>query len=119
MVKFKVGERAIVENEEVTIEDIMQSEKGGVYYRVVFENGDEEGIYSEKELRHPTVQVSGACDYDFKITLTDGLAIVKYLYGGKTVGTAHAHIFHDGQEGVLQAVSYAFRRLWENSKEEE
>ena len=118
MGKFKVGERALVENEVVTIDDIMQSEKGGVYYAVTFENGNEEGIYSEDELQHMTSESMDVSGYDFKIILTSGLAIVKCSHNGKPLGTSHAHIFHDGEEGVLQAVSYAFKRLWEANQEE-
>lgn len=118
MAKFKVGERALVENEGVTIEDVMQSEKGGVYYSVTFENGNEEGIYREDELRHATSENMDVSGYDFKVILTGGLAIVKCSHNGKPLGTSHAHIFHDSEEGVLQAVSYAFKRLWEANQEE-
>lgn len=118
MAKFKVGERALVEDEVVKIDDIMQSEKGGVYYAVTFENGDEEGIYSESELTRAMPGPSDVSGYDFKIILTTGLAIVKCSHNGKPLGVSHAHIFHDGEEGILQAVSYAFKRLWEANQEE-
>lgn len=118
MGKFKVGERALVENEGVTIEDIMQSEKGGVYYAVTFENGHEQGIYSEDELQRMVSENMDVSGYDFKIILTSGLAIVKYSHNGKPLGTSHAHIFHDGEEGILQAVSYAFKRLLEANQKE-
>ena len=118
MVKFKVGDRALVENEVVTIDDIMQSEKGGVYYAVTFENWNEQGIYSEDELQHMASENMDVSGYDFKIIVTSGLAIVKCSHNGKPLGTSHAHIFHDGEEGVLQAVSYAFKRLWEANQEE-
>lgn len=118
MGKFKVGDRALVENEVVTIDDIMQSEKSGVYYAVTFENGNEEGIYSEDELQHMTSESMDVSGYDFKIILTSGLAIVKCSHNGKPLGMSHAHIFPNGEEGVLQAVSYAFKRLWEANQEE-
>ena len=53
----------------------------------------------------------------FKV-LTSGLAIVKCSHDGKPLGMSHAHILHDGEEGFLQAVSYAFKRLWEANQEE-
>ena len=100
MGKFKVGDRALVENEVVTIDDIMQSEKGGVYYAVTFENGNEEGIFGEDELRRMVSENMDVSGYDFKIILTSGIAIVKCSHNGNPLGMSHAHIFHDGEEGV-------------------
>lgn len=108
-----------------TVADKMHSEKTGkTHYKILFEDGTD-GFFEEGEL----IPAGGAVDlnlFAFEITLDNNLAIVRARYNGKEIAHNHGHIFNDGIAGAVQAVSYAFRRMWqslegqeeENEKEE-
>lgn len=96
-----------------TVADKMHSEKTGkTHYKILFEDGTD-GYFEEGEL----MPAGGAVDlnlFAFEITLDNNLAIVRARYNGKEIAHNHGHIFNDGIAGAVQAVSYAFRRMWQN-----
>lgn len=54
---------------------------------------------------------------NFEIIIDKGLAICRMYNGVTLIAQGHGHIFHDGNEGIAQAVSYGFKRLYEKIKE--
>ena len=96
----------------------MHSEKTGkTHYKILFEDGTD-GYFEEGEL----IPTGGAVDlnlFAFEITLDNNLAIVRARYDGKEIAHNHGHIFNDGIAGAIQAVSYAFRRMWQSLEEKE
>lgn len=82
-------------------------------YYVLFEGGTD-GYFQEDDL----IKISENKEIDlsklnFEITLDNNIAIVRAKYNGEEISYNHGHIFHDGIAGAVQAVSYAFRRMWE------
>lgn len=95
----------------------IDTEKNKNAYKVIFADSSC-AIYEEEEL----LPVSESVDlnlFDFEITLDNNIAIVRAKYNGKEIAHNHGHIFRDGKCGVLQAVSYAFRRMWESIEEQD
>ena len=112
MEKYKIGDRVITgAGEEVTAASSgFLGRNNEIYYVVEKEDGSM-GCYSEKDLK-PCDDLFDPAKMSFKITVEDNLAIARTYYDGKEIEKGHGHIFHDGIEGVLQSVSYAFRRMW-------
>lgn len=111
---FKKDEKVkIADSDEIgTVADKMRSEAGKTYYKVVFPDKTE-SIFGEDELS-PVPEAVDLDRFDFEITLDNNLAIVRVFYDGKEISHNHGHIFNDGIAGAVQAVSYAFRRMWQN-----
>lgn len=109
---FKIKDKVkLKESGEVGTVDMVfiDTEKNKNAYKVIFADGSRV-IYEEDEL----LPVSESVDlnlFDFEITLDNNIAIVRAKYNGKEIAHNHGHIFRDGKCGVLQAVSYAFRRM--------
>ena len=91
----------------------MHSAKTGKnHYKILFEDGTD-GYFEEDELM-PACWAVDLNLFDFEITLDNNIAIVRAKYNGKEITHNPGHILRYGKCGVLQAVSYAFRRMWES-----
>lgn len=116
MMEFEIKDRVRLTctNQIGTLLDKFQSVGGGrTMYYVKFEDGTD-GYFREDDL----IKISENKEIDlsklnFEITLDNNIAIVRAKYNGKEISHNHGHIFHDGITGAVQAVSYAFRRMWE------
>lgn len=65
------------------------------------------------------VQPEDESKYRFEVVITEGLAICRMYKGDELIKQGHGHIFRDGDEGVAQAVSYGFKRLYYHFLEED
>lgn len=52
-------------------------------------------------------------DIDFKFEVADNVVICTAIEDGVEIGRGHGHIIHEGRIGVVQAASYALKRLYE------
>lgn len=117
---FQINEKVkIADSDGIgTVADKMHSEKTGkTLYRILLED-DTDGYFEENEL----APAGGAVDlslFAFEITLDNNIAIVRARYNGREIAHNHGHIFNDGIAGAVQAVSYAFRRMWQSLEEQE
>lgn len=117
---FQINEKVkIADSDNIgTISDKMRSERTGKpFYKILFEDGTD-GYFEEDEL----APAGGAVDlslFAFEITLDNNIAIVRARYNGMEIAHNHGHIFNDGIAGAVQAVSYAFRRMWQSLEEQE
>ena len=113
--KFKIGDR--VETNWIgtgKVTDVLYSPNKDAYtYEVVNDMGAVH-LFSEDELKlaeAPTV-------YGFEVTISGNVAVVTMnaTQGLKTHVYARgpAHILHDGEVGIAQAVSYAAKRMFES-----
>ena len=71
----------------------------------------------EKKCLQSTKLYGMPAGYNFEIIIDKGLAICRMYNGVTLIAQGHGHIFHDGNEGIAQAVSYGFKRLYEKIKE--
>ena len=114
--KFQIGDRVKIPskaNKVGIVTDIWSSlAKSAVMYAVENEDDGYHGMYSEDQLELAPLPV----EYRFEVTIEDNAAVVVMFatQGEKTwvYARGHAHILHDGEIGMAQAVSYASKRMF-------
>lgn len=82
-------------------------------YAVDIEGGSR-GLYAEDQLEPAPLPI----EYSFTSTCENNVAVVCMMakQGEKTwvYARGHAHILHDGEVGMAQAISYAAKRMFES-----
>lgn len=82
-------------------------------YAVEDENGHI-GLYAEDQLEPAPVPI----DYSFDARISGNVAVITMTAtqgeNSWVYARGHAHILHDGEVGLAQAVSYAARRMFES-----
>lgn len=115
--RFKIGDRVKIPSRQLVIGkivDIWHSiGKNAVMYAVECEGGHT-GLFGEDQLEPAPLPVS----YRFEAVVEGNVAVVAMhaTQGNKewVITRGHAHIIHDGDVGMAQAVSFAARRMFEN-----
>ena len=121
--KFQMGDRVKIPSKTNTIGtvcDIWHSlVQSKLMYAVDIEGGIR-GPYAEEQLEPAPIPV----DYSFEAHVEGNVAVVTMMatQGEKTwvYARGHAHILHNGEVGMAQAVSFAAKRMFESldSKQE-
>lgn len=114
--KFQLGDRVKVASRHSllgTISDIWHSQvQDSSMYAVDLENGSR-GLYAENQLEPAPIPIT----YSWEAHIDGNVAVVTMnaMQGEKTWvhSRGHAHILHDGEVGMAQAVIYAARRMFE------
>ena len=121
--KFQVGDRVKIpgkENNIGTVGDIWCSLVQSKIMYAVDIDGGHRGLYSEDQIEPAPVPI----EYSFSSTVENNVAVVCMIatQGEKSwvYARGHAHILHDGEVGMAQAVSFAAKRMFESldSKQE-
>ena len=115
--KFQIGDRVKIPSRQLVIGkivDIWHSiGKNAVMYAVECEGGHT-GLFGEDQLEPAPLPVS----YRFEAVVEGNVAVVAMhaTQGDKewVITRGHAHIIHNGDVGMAQAVSYAARRMFES-----
>lgn len=115
--KFQVGDRVKIPSKQLTIgivSDIWYSlVQNKVMYAVDIEGGNR-GLYAENQLEPAPLPIT----YTFESYIDGNVAVtvMKATQGEKNWihARGHAHIIHDGDVGLAQAVSYSARRMFES-----
>ena len=116
--KFQIGDRVEIpskSNKIGIVSDIWHSiAKDKLMYAVEGENDDSFGLYREDQLKPAPLPI----DYSFDAHIDGNVAVVTMTakQGNRTwiYARGHAHIIHDGEVGMAQAISYAARRMFES-----
>ena len=111
MEQYKIGDKVITpygEEAEIMSNGFVKGNK--TYYAVEYGDG-RLGIFAGEDLLRAEIPFDPS-KMSFKISIEDNLAIASAYYDGKEIEKGHGHIFHDGIDGILQSVSYAFKRMW-------
>lgn len=116
--KFQIGDRVIIPskaNKVGIVSDIWSSlAKASVMYAVENEDDGYCGMYAEDQLEPAPLPI----DYSFDVHIDGNVAVVAMTakQGNRTwiYARGHAHILHDGEVGMAQAVSYAAKRMFES-----
>ena len=122
--KFQVGDRVKIPSKSSKIgivSDIWHSmTQKKMVYAVQGEDDESFGLYREDQLEPAPLPIT----YSFDAHIDGNVAVVcmNATQGDKTwvYARGHAHILHDGEVGLAQAISYAARRMFESldSKQE-
>lgn len=115
--KFQIGDRVkIPSKQEVfgVVSDIWSSlAQDRTMYEVTLEGNGSKGLYAENQLEPAPIPTS----YSFEAHIDGNVAVVTMnaTQGEKTwvYSRGHAHIIHDGEVGMAQAVSFAAKRMFE------
>lgn len=115
--KFQVGDRVKIPSKQLTIgivRDIWHSlVQDKVMYAVDIEGGNR-CMYAEHQLEPEPLPIT----YSFEATIDGNVAVcvMNATQGDKTwvYARGHAHILHDGEVGLAQAISYSARRMFES-----
>ena len=115
--KFQVGDRVKIPSKTLCIGivcDIWHSMvQNKLMYAVELEGGNR-GLYTEAQLEPAPLPIT----YTFEAHIDGNVAvcIMNAAQGDKTwiYARGHAHIIHDGEVGMAQAISYAARRMFES-----
>ena len=115
--KFQIGDRVKIPakaNKVGTVADIWSSlAKAMIMYAVENEDAGYCGMYAEDQLEPAPLPTT----YTFDAVIDANVAVVTMTahQGNRTwiYARGHAHILHDGEVGMAQAVSYAARRMFE------
>ena len=121
--KFQIGDRVKIPskaNKICTVTDIWHSlAKASVMYAVEDDSGVC-GLYAEAHLEPAPIPI----EYSWEAHIDGNVAVATMIatQGDKTwiYARGHAHIIHDGEVGMAQAISFAARRMFESldSKQE-
>lgn len=114
--RFQIGDRVKIPSKQVVIGivgDIWHSlSQNALMYAVDTEDG-RRGLYAEDQLEPAPIPVT----YHFEAVISGNVAVVTMnaTQGDKEwiYSRGHAHILHDGEVGMAQAVSFAARRMFE------
>ena len=113
--KYQIGDEVSVKTtgESGVVTDKMYSEAKHIYiYAIKPHDGGRSILRKEDELE-PFMK---APEYELQAEICDGvvIAVIYEVFNGNRVekGREHAHIIHDGVEGVAQAYSYATKKLF-------
>lgn len=116
--KFQIGDRVKIPskaNKICNVTDIWHSlSKDCVMYAVEDEKDGHCGLYAEDQLEPAPIPVS----YSFSAVIEGNVAVVTMIatQGEKSwvYARGHAHILHNGEVGMAQAVSFAAKRMFES-----
>lgn len=116
--KFQIGDRVKIlsKSDKVgVVSDIWSSlVKAAMMYAVTDESNGHLGLYAEEQLEIAPLPIA----HTFESVIDGNVAVVtmKATQGEKTwiYARGHAHILHDGEVGMAQAISYAARRMFES-----
>lgn len=115
--KFQIGDLVKIPSKELKIgkvcdiwHSLMQDKR---MYAVEFEGGNR-GLYDEAQLEPAPLPIT----YSWEAHIDGNVAVVTMhaTQGDKqwVYARGHAHIIHDGEVGMAQAISFAARRLFES-----
>ena len=122
--KFQIGDRVKIPAKAETIgvvTDIWSSMvQERTMYEVTYESNGHKGMYAENQLEPAPIPI----EFSWEAHIDGNVAVVTMnaTQGEKTwiYARGHAHILHDGEVGMAQAISFAARRMFESldSKQE-
>ena len=121
--KFQMGDRVKIPSKANTIGTVCDIWHSLVQIKLMYAvdvEGGIRGLYAEEQLEPAPIPI----EYTFSATVENNVAVVCMIatQGEKTwvYARGHAHILHDGEVGMAQAVSFAAKRMFESldSKQE-
>lgn len=115
--KFQIGDRVKIPSKNLcigTVCDIWHSLLHNKMMYAVEVDGGSRGLYAENQLEPAPVPVT----YRFETHIDGNVAVTTMIavQGDKeyVYARGHAHIIHDGEVGLAQAISYSARRMFES-----
>ncbi len=116
--KFQIGDRVKIPSKQDVfgaVSDIWSSlAQDRAMYEVTLEGTGNKGLYAENQLELAPIPT----EYSWEAHIDGNVAVVTMTatQGDKTwiYARGHAHILHDGEVGMAQAISFAAKRMFES-----
>lgn len=116
--KFQIGNRVKIPSKQDVfgaVSDIWSSlAQDRAMYEVTLEGTGNKGLYAENQLELAPIPT----EYSWEAHIDGNVAVVTMTatQGDKTwiYARGHAHILHDGEVGMAQAISFAAKRMFES-----
>jgi hypothetical protein len=106
--KFSKNEKVMYANKVYTVEGIQYSQVRQEYIYKLLDNQHVSEIAFEGEIQ----PIMAQNDWKATITLDNNLAVLRVFRDGQEVITKHGHIFHDGIQGIVQAINYTSKQAF-------
>lgn len=114
---FNIGDKVVnVFGEESVIVDRMFSEKDQKYYYSTEAGNIRENFVPEEKIKAVPKE---NLNITAEIEILDNVVIGIVKNDGKEIARGHGHRIHEGSDGIVQAISYAFKKCWEKVNEGE
>lgn len=108
---FNIGDKVVTAfGEENTIVDRMFSEKDQRYYYTIKNGSLVENFVPEEMLK---AMPKENLNITAEIEILDSVVIGIVKLDGKEIVRGHGHRIHEGEQGIIQAISYAFKKAYE------
>lgn len=116
--KFRLGDRVKIPSKQnviAVVADIWCSmAQNKPIYEVTYESNGTKGMYAEDQLELAPIPTEYS--WDAHIEGNVAVVVMNATQGEKTwvYARGHAHILHDGEVGMAQAISFAAKRMFES-----
>jgi hypothetical protein len=108
---FNIGDKVVnAYGEEGTVLDRMLSEKDQKYYYTIKAGSLTEHFVPEEKLK---AMPKENLNITAEIEILDNVVIGIIKNDGKEIARGHGHRIHEGEQGIIQAISYAFKKAYE------
>ena len=109
---YNINDKVVtVYGEEAVILDRFFSEKDQRYYYSIKAGNVVENFVPEEKLKACSKE-----NYDItvEIKILDDVVIGIIKKDGTEILRGHGHRIHEGENGIVQAIAYAYRKCWES-----
>ena len=109
---YNINDKVVtVYGEEAVIVDKMFSEKDQIQYYSIKTGSIVEDFVPEEKLKALPKE---NLNITVEIEILDKVVIGIIKKDGKEIARGHGHRIHEGSDGIVQAISYAYRKCWES-----
>lgn len=116
--KYNIGDKVCTGKGVGTVTDKMYSEKSELYYYCVTLDGkdeEENDLFVDDDLT-PWVEAQYVTETEVCGNVVVGVVYKVDAYGKKEfVARGHGHIMHDGEKGIMQAISYEYLKAYQST----
>ena len=114
---FNINDKVVtVYGEESVIVDRMFSEADQKYYYSIEAGSIRENFVPEEKLKELPKE---NLNITVEVEILDNVVVGIIKNNGKEIARGHGHRIHEGSDGIVQAISYAFKKCWEKTNDGE
>lgn len=111
---FNIGDKVVnaYGEENIVIDRMLSEKEQKYYYQIKTCNGNViEDFVAEENLKS---MPKGNYDITVEIKILDDVVIGIIKKDGTEILRGHGHRIHEGENGIVQAIAYAYRKCWES-----
>jgi hypothetical protein len=116
---FNIGDKVVnaYGEENIVIDRMLSEKEQKYYYQIKTCNGNViEDFVAEENLK---AMPKENLNITVEVEILDSVVVGIIKKDGKEIARGHGHRIHEGSDGIIQAISYAFKKCWEKVNEGE